>query len=68
MIFRVMLAELRKAHFKKRFWILAIIMGVLVPLLQVLPAYFVTRSVDGSSLDSGGNISSAIAQQAATAY
>ena len=68
MIFRVMLAELRKARFKKRFWILAIIMGVLVPLLQVLTAYFVTRSVDGSSLDSGGNISSAIAQQAATAY
>ena len=68
MIFRVALAELRKARFKKRFWVLFIVMGVLVPLLQVLAAYFITRSVDGSSLDSGGNVSSAIAQNAATAF
>ncbi len=68
MIPRIALAELRKARFKKRFWILLIIMGVLTPLVQVIIAYFVTQNLSGGQLDQGGAISKDIAENAATAF
>ncbi len=68
MIGRIALAELRKARFKKRFWILLIIMGVLTPLVQVIIAYYLTQNLSGGQLDQGGAISNEVAKNAATAF
>jgi ABC-type transport system involved in multi-copper enzyme maturation permease subunit len=68
MIPRIALAELRKSRFKKRFWILLIIMGIVTPLVQVIIAYFVTQNLSGGQLDSSGAISKGIAENAATAF
>jgi ABC-type transport system involved in multi-copper enzyme maturation permease subunit len=68
MIPRIALAELRKAQFKKRFWVLLIIMGVITPLVQVIIAYFVVQNLGGTQLDSNSAISNEVAKNAATAF
>ncbi|MFN8509951.1 MAG: ABC transporter permease subunit [Deinococcaceae bacterium] len=68
MIWHIAWAELRKAKAKKRFWFLFVLMGVIVPLLQVVISYFVTQSVAGTLADPSRDVSNAIAEQASTGF
>ena len=53
MILRVIQAELYKAIRKKRVYVLASLMWLLVPLLSLLIAWIVNINVSGSFVDDG---------------
>nr|WP_246351174.1 ABC transporter permease [Deinobacterium chartae] len=62
-----MLAEVRKARFKKRFWLILGLLGLIVPLIQLLIGYIAYTRVGDSAFDQQ-NLVDTVVSQLGTAY